>query len=161
MRLLVKYLRGYGRETVLSPLFKFLEAVFELLIPLVVAGVIDRGINAGDCGFVIRMVCLMILLGAAGFGLSVTGQYFAAKASAGFGTGIREAIFGKIEGMSYSDLDGIGIPTLINRLTADSNQAQSGLNILLRLVLRSPFIIVGSAVMTFTINVPVALIFGK
>ena len=159
MRLLVKYLRGYGRETVLSPLFKFLEAVFELLIPLVVAGVIDRGINAGDRGFVIRMVCLMILLGAAGFGLSVTGQYFAAKASAGFGTGIREAIFGKIEGMSYSDLDGIGIPTLINRLTADSNQAQSGLNILLRLVLRSPFIIVGSAVMTFTINVPVALIF--
>ena len=159
MRSLLKYLRGYKRETVLSPLFKFLEAVFELLIPLVVAGIIDRGINAGDRGYVIRMVCLMVLLGAVGFGFSVTGQYFAAKSSAGFGTGVREAVFRKIQGMSYSDLDGIGTPTLINRLTADSNQAQSGLNILLRLVLRSPFIVIGSAVMTFTINVPVALIF--
>ncbi len=159
MRSLLKYLRGYRRETVLSPLFKFLEAVFELLIPLVVAGIIDRGINAGDRGFVVRMVCLMIFLGAVGFGFSVTGQYFAAKSSAGFGTGVREAIFDKIQGMSYTDLDGIGIPTLINRLTADSNQAQSGLNILLRLVLRSPFIVIGSAVMTFTINVHIALIF--
>ncbi len=153
------YLRGYKKETVLSPLFKFFEAVLELFIPVIVARVIDRYIPAGDTRGIVLMICLMAALGAVGFGFSVLGQYFAARSSAGFGTKLREAIFDKVESMSYSDLDRTPAPTLINRLNSDASGAQSGLNIVLRLVLRSPFIVVGSAVMAFTIDLSSALIF--
>ena len=160
MKSLFKYLKEYKKETVLSPVFKLLEAAFELLIPLVVARIIDVGIYSNDKAYIFKMITLMILLGVIGFSASVTGQYYAAKASAGFGTKIRDALFKKIQGMSYSDLDRIGTSTLINRLTSDTNQVQSGLNFFLRLLLRSPFIVLGSMVMTFTIDFKSAMIFA-
>ncbi len=156
---LLKYLNGNRKQTVLSPVFKLLEAILELLIPLIVANVIDVAIPAKDTAYIVRMICLMAALGVVGFGFSVTGQYFAARSSAGFGTRLREAVFSKVQFLSYSDLDALTAPTLINRLNSDAAQAQSGLNIILRLVLRSPFIIVGSVVMAFTIDVRSALIF--
>ena len=136
------FLKGYRKETVLSPVFKLAEAVLELLIPLIVAKIIDYAIPAGDTGYIVKMILLMAALGAVGFVFAVLGQYFAAKSSAGFGTRMREAVFDKIESLSYSDLDRATAPTLINRLNSDAAQAQSGLNIVLRLVLRSPFIVV-------------------
>ena len=157
---LFRLTRGYRKETVLSPVFKLLEAILELLIPLIVAKIIDYAIPVGDTGYIVKMILLMAGLGVVGFGFAVTGQYFAAKSSAGFGTRLREAIFDKIESLSYSDLDRATAPTLINRLNSDAAQAQSGLNIVLRLVLRSPFIVVGAVVMAFTIDVRSALIFS-
>ena len=153
-------LRGYGKETVLSPVFKLSEAILELMIPLIVAKIIDYAIPAKDTGYIVKMICLMAALGAVGFIFAVLGQYFAAKSSAGFGTRMREAIFDKIEALSYSDLDRATAPALINRLNSDSAQAQSGLNIFLRLVLRSPFIVIGAVVMAFSIDVRSALIFS-
>ncbi len=158
--MLFRYLKGYGKETVLSPVFKLAEAVLELLIPLIVANIIDYAIPAKDTGYIIGMICLMAGLGAVGFIFAVLGQYFAARSSAGFGTRLREAIFDKIESLSYSDLDRATAPALINRLNSDAAQAQSGLNIVLRLVLRSPFIVIGAVVMAFTIDVRAALIFS-
>ncbi|MBQ6262230.1 MAG: ABC transporter ATP-binding protein [Clostridia bacterium] len=156
---LFRLTKGYRKETVLSPVFKLAEAILELLIPLIVANIIDRAIPAGDTGYIVKMICLMAALGAVGFVFAVLGQYFAAKSSAGFGTRMREAVFDKIQSLSYSDLDRATAPTLINRLNSDAAQAQSGLNIVLRLVLRSPFIVVGAVVMAFTIDVRAALIF--
>ena len=153
-------LRGYGKETVLSPVFKLSEAILELMIPLIVAKIIDYAIPAKDTGYIVKMICLIAALGAVGFIFAVLGQYFAAKSSAGFGTRMREAIFDKIEALSYSDLDRATAPALINRLNSDSAQAQSGLNIFLRLVLRSPFIVIGAVVMAFSIDVRSALIFS-
>ncbi len=159
MRKLLRYLRGYVRETILAPLFKMLEASFELIVPLVTAQIIDVGIRQQNAPFVWKMGGVMVALGAVGLACSLTAQYYAAKAAMGFSTALRRELFARINGLSYRELDEIGTPTLITRITSDVNQAQTGVNLVLRLFLRSPFIVVGALVMSFTIDVPVALIF--
>lgn len=154
------YFKGYGRECVLGPLFKLLEASFELIVPLVVAGIIDRGIAAGDSGYVVRMVLLMALLGLVGLLAAVTAQLFAAKAAISFSTRLRHALMAHIQTLSYTELDTLGASTLITRMTSDVNQVQSGVNMCLRLLLRSPFVVFGAMVMAFTIDARCALIFA-
>lgn len=160
MKKLFVYLKGYGRECVLGPLFKLLEASFELLIPLIVARIIDGGILAGDKGYIVRMVLVMALLGFVGLVSAVTAQYFAAKAAIGFSTRIRHALMAHIQSLSYAEIDTIGASTLITRMTSDVNQVQSGVNMCLRLLLRSPFVVFGAMVMAFTIDFYSALIFA-
>lgn len=160
MKKLFVYLKGYGRECVLGPLFKLLEASFELLIPLIVARIIDGGILAGDKGYIVRMVLVMALLGFVGLVSAVTAQYFAAKAAIGFSTRIRHALMAHIQSLSYAEIDTIGASTLITRMTSDVNQVQSGVNMCLRLLLRSPFVVFGAMVMAFTIDFDSALIFA-
>ena len=159
MKGLSAYLRGYWRETVLAPLFKLLEATLELFVPLVMAAIVDTGIASGDRNYILGMGGVLVLLGAVGLGFSITAQYFAAKAAVGFSTALRHALFGHIQSLSFSELDTVGTSTLITRMTSDMNQVQSGLNLFLRLFLRSPFIVVGAVVMAFTIDVPAALVF--
>ena len=156
---LVRFLKGYKKECIIGPLFKFLEACFELVVPLVMAGIIDIGIKHKDTGYICKMGALMVFLGLLGLICSLTAQYFAAKASMGFGTALRRALFRHVSNLSYSELDEIGTPSLITRLTGDINQAQSGVNLILRLFLRSPFIVVGAIVMAFFVDVKLALIF--
>ncbi len=159
MRRLLIYLKDYRKESVLGPLFKLLEASFELLVPLVMASVIDRGIANRDAGYVIRMCLVMVALGLVGLVCSVTAQYFAARAAVGFATGVRGALFSHIQKLSYTEIDTLGTSTMITRMTSDVNQAQSGVNMTLRLFLRSPFIVFGAMCMAFTINVRAAMIF--
>ena len=160
LKKLFVYFKGYGRECVLSPLFKLLEASFELIIPLIVASIIDRGIASGDGGHVARMVLCMAALGLVGLLAAVTAQYFAAKAAIGFSTRLRHALMAHIQTLSYTELDTLGTSTLITRMTSDVNQVQSGVNMCLRLLLRSPFVVFGAMVMAFTIDVRCALIFA-
>ncbi len=159
MRKLLRFLRGYVRETILAPLFKMLEASFELIVPLVTAQIIDVGIRRQDAVFVWKMGFVMVALGLVGLACSLTAQYFAAKAAMGFSTALRRELFAHINSLSYRELDEIGTPALITRITSDVNQAQTGVNLTLRLFLRSPFIVAGALLMSFTIDVPVALIF--
>ena len=159
MKKLLIYMKGYWREAVIAPLFKMLEASFELLVPLVMAKIIDVGIRTQDVGYIWRMCALMIFLGVLGLTCSLTAQYFAAKSSMGFGTALREALFAHINQFSYSELDVIGTPTLVTRMTSDINQAQAGVNLVLRLFLRSPFIVVGAVFMAMTISVRLTVIF--
>lgn len=159
MRKLLRYLKGYGKETVLAPLFKMLEAAFELIVPLVVAGIVDVGIQNRDTGYIWRMCGMMVLLGVIGLVCSLTAQYFSARAAMGFSTALRRDMFAHISTLSYRELDTLGTPTLVTRITSDINQAQTGVNLVLRLFLRSPFIVVGALVMAFSINVRVAVIF--
>ncbi len=159
MKKLCVYLNNYKKECVLAPLFKMLEASFELIIPLVVSAIIDVGIANGDGNYIGRMCLVMVALGLCGLVSSVTAQYFAAKAAAGFGTKVRHALFSHIQGFSFSEIDKMGTATLITRMTSDINQVQSGVNMVLRLFLRSPFIVLGAMVMAFTIDVKAALIF--
>lgn len=159
MRKLLVYLKDYRKESVLSPLFKLLEAIFELFVPLVMAAVIDRGILQKDMSYVLKMGLLLLGLGAVGLGVSVTAQYYAAKAAVGFGTKLRSALFAHIQRFSFTELDTLGTSTLINRMTADANQVQTGVNMTLRLLLRSPFIVFGAMVMAFTVDAKAALIF--
>jgi len=159
MKSLLKYLGKYKKESVLGPLFKLLEASFELLIPLVVASIVDTGIKNRDLNYVLKMGALMIALGLIGLACSLTAQYFAAKAAVGFATGLRHDLFRHIQSLSYTEMDKTGTSTLITRMTSDVNQVQSGVNLVLRLFLRSPFIVFGAMVMAFTINVRAALIF--
>ncbi len=159
MKALLIYLRNYKKETVLAPLFKLLEASFELLVPLVMAAVIDNGIANGDKPYVIRMCLIMVALGVIGLVCSITAQYFSAKAATGFATELRKALFSHIQNLSFSKMDTIGTSTLITRMTSDVNQVQSGVNLVLRLFLRSPFIVVGAMVMAFTVDVKGALVF--
>lgn len=159
MKKLLVYLKDYKKESILAPLFKLLEASFELLVPLVVAAVVDHGIAGADKGYVIRMCGVMIVLGITGLCFSVTAQYFAAKAAVGFSTGLRHALFGHIQSLSFSELDEAGTSTLITRMTSDVNQVQSGVNMVLRLFLRSPCIVFGAMIMAFTIDIKAALIF--
>lgn len=159
MKQLGIYLREYRKESILAPLFKLLEAFFDLLVPLVVAQIIDVGIAGNNKPYIISRVVILVLLALAGLLSSFTAQWFAAKASAGFGANLRQATFDHIESLSYTQLDKLGTSTLITRLTSDINQAQTGLNMGLRLLLRSPFIVFGSMVMAFTINVRAALVF--
>ena len=160
LKKLFVYFKGYGRECVLGPLFKLLEASFELIIPLIVASIIDRGIASGDGGHVARMVLCMAALGLVGLLAAVTAQYFAAKAAIGFSTRLRHALMAHIQTLSYTELDTLGTSTLITRMTSDVNQVQSGVNMCLRLLLRSPFVVFGAMVMAFTIDVRCALIFA-
>lgn len=160
MKKLLYYLRNYKKECILAPLFKMLEASFELIIPLVVSAIIDVGITNGDGGYIARMCLVMVALGLCGLVSSVTAQYFAAKAAAGFGTKVRHALFSHIQKFSFSEIDKMGTATLITRMTSDINQVQSGVNMVLRLFLRSPFIVLGAMVMAFTIDVKAAMIFA-
>lgn len=159
MKKLLVYLREYGRECVLAPLFKMLEASFELFIPLVVASIIDGGILSGDRTHIILMVLLMALLGFVGLASSVTAQFFAAKAAIGFSTRLRHVLMAHIQSLSYTELDTLGTSTLITRMTSDVNQVQTGVNLCLRLLLRSPFVVFGAMVMAFTIDFDCALVF--
>ena len=159
LRALLKYLRNYKKETVLAPLFKLLEASFELFVPLVMAAIIDHGIGKSDGAYVLKMGGVLIALGVIGLVCSITAQYFAAKAATGFSTELRHELFEHIQNLSYTRMDTIGTSTLITRMTSDINQVQSGVNLVLRLFLRSPFIVFGAMVMAFTVDVKAALVF--
>ena len=160
MKKLFIYLRDYRKESVLGPLFKLLEAGFELIVPLVVAAIIDKGIGNGDQEYIIKMCLVLVALGLVGLFCSVTAQYFAAKASVGFVKKLRHALYSHIQGFSYQTLDKVGISTLITRMTSDMNQVQTGLNLALRLLLRSPFVVFGAMIMAFTIDAQAALWFA-
>ena len=159
MKRLEKFLRPYRRESILAPLFKLLEVVFDLMVPVVVAKIIDVGVAKNDYGYIVEMFFVLLLMAAVGLLCSFTAQFFAAKASVGFATSVRQAMFDHIQGLSFTELDTLGTDTLITRLTDDVNQVQNGINMGLRLLLRSPFVVIGAMVMAFTINVRCALIF--
>jgi ABC-type multidrug transport system fused ATPase/permease subunit len=160
MKKLLVYLKDYKKESILGPLFKLLEAAFELLVPLVMAAIIDKGIGNMDKAYILKMCFVMILLGIIGLFFSITAQYFAAKAAVGFSTQLRHALFHHIQTLSFSEVDTIGTSTMITRMTSDVNQVQNGVNIVLRLFLRSPFIVLGAMIMAFTIDVKAALVFA-
>ena len=160
MKSLLKFLKGYYRETVLAPLFKLIEASFELMVPLVMAAIIDTGIANNDRPYIYKMCGVLLLLAAGGLAISVTAQYFAAKAATGFSRQLRHALFAHIQELSYSQIDQLGTDTLITRMTSDVNQAQTGVNLVLRLLLRSPFIVVGAMIMAFAVDVQAAVIFA-
>ncbi|MBD5486055.1 MAG: ABC transporter ATP-binding protein [Lachnospiraceae bacterium] len=159
MKKLLVYLNDYKKETVLAPLFKMLEATFELFVPLVMAAIIDQGIGGSDVPYVLRMGGLLISLGVIGLVCSITAQYYAAKAAVGFSTKLKHALFEHIQGLSFTEIDTLGTSTMITRMTSDVNQAQNGVNMVLRLFLRSPFIVFGAMIMAFTIDVKAAFIF--
>ena len=160
LKKILKYIRGYGKECVLGPLFKLLEASFELLIPLVVARIVDVGIAGRDQGYVVKMVLVMALLGVIGLVCAVTAQYFAAKAAVGFAARLRHAVMEHLLGLSYTEIDRVGTSTMITRMTSDVNQVQNGVNLTLRLLLRSPFVVFGAMVMAFTIDARAASVFA-
>ncbi len=159
MRKLMRYIRGYEKQAVLAPLFKMLEACFELFVPLVVAGIIDTGIKNADIVYIWQRCGLLVILAAVGLACSLTAQYFSATAALGFGTALRKDLFRHIDTLSYSELDGIGTPTLVTRMTSDINQVQNGVNLTLRLLLRSPFIVLGALVMAFSISPRLTVLF--
>lgn len=160
MKNLLIYLKDYIAHSVLAPLFKLLEASFELIVPLVIASIIDIGIANGDVRYVINRTVILVVLAFVGMAAAITAQYFAAKAATGFGMKLRHSLYEKIQSLSFSELDGIGTSTLITRMTNDVNQVQNGVNLVLRLFLRSPFIVIGAMVMAFTIDVKCAVIFA-
>ena len=160
MKDLWKYLAPYKKESILGPLFKLLEASFELFVPLVMAAIIDRGIATHDTGYILRMGLVLVALAVIGLTCALTAQYFAAKASVGFAASIKSALFAHIQTLSYTELDTLGADTLITRMTSDMNQVQNGMNLALRLLLRSPFVVFGAVIMAFSINVKAALIFA-
>ena len=159
MRKLLVYMKDYKKESFLAPLFKLLEATFELIVPLVIAQIIDVGIQTGDTGFIISRCLLLVGFGVVGMISAITAQYFAAKAAVGFATGLRHSLFQKINELSFSLLDRVGTSTLLTRITNDVNQVQNGVNLVLRLFMRSPFIVFGACVMAFTIDPGSALLF--
>ncbi len=159
MKKLLVYLKDYKKESVLGPLFKLLEATFELIVPLVMAAIIDTGVATGDKSYIMKMCMVLVLLAVIGLTCSVTAQYFAAKAAVGFATKLRHALFAHIESLSFTEMDTVGTATLITRMTSDVNQVQNGVNLVLRLFLRSPFIVFGAMVMAFTIDVKAAMVF--
>ena len=156
---LIRFLKGYRPQAIVAPLFKFTEALFELVIPLLVASIIDAGIGEGDTSHVIKYGIIMVTLGAAGLGFSLSCQYLAAVSSTGYGTNLRRAMFGHINSLSFAQLDCLGASSLLTRITADVNQTQTAVAMFIRLITRVPFIVIGSAVMAFTINVKLALVF--
>ena len=159
MKTLLAYLKGYKKESILAPLFKMLEASFELFVPLVMAAIIDVGLANKDKPYIVKMCFVLIALGIIGLVCSITAQYFAAKAATGVGTGIRHGLFEHIQKFTFTEMDQLGISTLITRMTSDINQIQSGVNLVLRLFLRSPFIVFGAMIMAFTVDVKAALVF--
>ena len=160
MRSLAVYLKNYKKESILAPFFKFLEVVFDLIVPVIIAQIIDVGIANHDNGYIIQRFFILILMAAFGLTCSITAQFFAAKASVGFATRLRQAVYDHVQRLSFTELDTLGTDTLITRLTDDINQIQNGLNMGLRLLLRSPFIVLGSMVMAFTIDFKCALVFA-
>ena len=160
MKRLGIYLKPYTLQSILGPLFKLFEALLELLVPLIVAEIIDTGIAGGDGGYVVRRCLLLAGLGLAGFACSATAQYFAARAAIGFTGGVRHALFQKVQSLSYAELDKLGTSTLMTRMTSDMNQVQTGLNLALRLLLRSPFVVFGAMIMAFTIDAKSAWVFA-
>ncbi len=159
MKRLLKFLSDYKKECVLAPLFKMLEASFELFVPLVVASIIDKGIGLGDKGYILKMCAVLLGLALVGLTSSLTAQYFSAKAAVGFATKVRHALFSHLQGLSYSEIDKIGTSTMITRMTSDINQTQTGVNMVLRLFLRSPFVVFGAMIMAFTIDTSIAMYF--
>ncbi len=159
MKSLLQYLKGYRKECVFAPLFKLLEATFELFVPLVMAAIIDKGIAGQDKPYIFKMCLILVALGLIGLVCSITAQFFAAKAAVGFSAKLRHALFAHIGSLSYSEIDTLGTSTLITRMTADVNQVQNGVNLTLRLLLRSPFVVLGAMVMAFTIDIKAAMIF--
>ena len=159
MKKLLVYLKDYKKESVLGPLFKLLEATFELIVPLVMAAIIDTGVATGDKSYIMKMCMVLVLLAVIGLTCSITAQYFAAKAAVGFATKLRHALFAHIESLSFTEMDTVGTATLITRMTSDVNQVQNGVNLVLRLFLRSPFIVFGAMVRAFTIFLKAALVF--
>ena len=159
LKRLAKYLKGYVKESILGPLFKLCEATLELIVPLIIAAVIDKGIATGDKPYIVKMCLLLALIGAVGLAFSITAQYFAAKASVGFATRVRGSLFSHLGTLSYSDIDNLGTSTMITRMTQDTAKVQSGLNLALRLLLRSPFVVFGAMIMAFTIDTTSALTF--
>lgn len=159
MHKLMRYIKGYEKQALLAPLFKMLEACFELFVPLVIASIIDTGIKNEDAAFIGTRCGLLVLLAAIGLASSLTAQWFSAKAALGFGTALRKDLFRHIGTLSYSELDGIGTPTLVTRMTSDINQVQNGVNLTLRLLLRSPFIVIGALIMAFSISPKLTLLF--
>ncbi len=160
MKLVWKYLKNYKKESVLAPLFKMLEASFELFVPLVVAEIIDIGIAEADRGYILKMGAVLVALALIGLICAVTAQYYSAKAATGFATKLRHALFAHLQGLSFTEVDSIGTSTMITRMTSDINQVQSGVNMTLRLFLRSPFIVFGAMIMAFTVDVKSALVFA-
>lgn len=160
MRKLLIYMKDYKKESFLAPLFKLLEASFDLIVPLIIAQIINVGIANRDKGYILLMCGLLVIQGIVGLVCAITAQYFAAKAAVGFSTKLRHALFNKIQTLSYSELDTVGTSTLITRMTSDVNQVQNGVNLVLRLFLRSPFIVFGAMIMAFTIDVRSALVFA-
>lgn len=158
MKKLLVYLRGYRKECVLAPLFKMLEATFELIVPLIVASIIDRGIPDNQ-GYIVRMCLCLVALGGIGLAAAVAAQYFSARAAIGFATGVRHGLMQHIQSLSYTELDQVGTSTLVTRMTSDVNQMQTGVNMTLRLLLRSPFVVFGAMIMAFTIDTRCAMIF--
>lgn len=159
MKKLLVFLKDYKKESICAPLFKMLEATFELFVPLVMAAMIDKGIAGGDRPYILKMGLILVALGLIGLLCSVTAQFFAAKAAVGFSAKMKKALFAHIQSLSYTEMDSLGTSTLITRLTSDANQVQNGINMVLRLFLRSPFIVFGAMIMAFTIDVKAALIF--
>ena len=159
MNRMLGYLKGYERESVLAPLFKMLEATFDLFVPLVMADIVNVGIAAHDLHYILVRCGLLLLLAFIGLTCSLTAQYFSAKAAVGYSTALRHALFAHIQSLSFSEMDTLGTSTLITRMTSDINQVQSGLNLFLRLFLRSPFVVLGAMVMAFTVNARAAMIF--
>ena len=159
MKKMLKFMRGYEKECILGPLFKLLEATFELFIPLVVAQIVDVAIADGNGGYAVKMCLLMIALGVIGLTCAITAQYFAARAAVGFSTRLRHAVMNHVLGFSYSQIDKLGTSAMITRMTSDINQVQNGVNLTLRLLLRSPFVVFGAMVMAFTIDTQAALVF--
>lgn len=153
-------MKGYSRECILGPLFKLLEASFELMIPLVVAQIVDTGIENGDTGYIVKMCLVMVALGIVGLISAVTAQFFAAKAAVGFAARLRAALMKKLLGLSYTQIDGLGASTMVTRMTSDVNQVQNGVNLTLRLLLRSPFVVFGAMIMAFSIDAQAALVFA-
>ncbi len=160
MKRLLCYLRDYRKEAICAPVFKILEASFELCVPLVVAAMIDNGIPNADRPYLWKMCLIMVLLGVVGLTSTLFAQFFAAKAATGFSAKLRHAMMAHIQKLSYTDLDRIGTSTLITRMTSDVNQVQNGVNLALRLLLRSPFIVFGAMIMAFTVDVKCALVFA-
>lgn len=160
LKKLLKYLKGYEKQCILGPLFKLLEATFELFIPLVVARIVDTGISSGDRGYIMKMCAVMIALGVVGLLMAVCAQYFSAVAAVGFSTRLRHAVLKHILGLSYEQIDQMGSSTMITRMTSDINQVQNGVNLTLRLLLRSPFVVFGAMIMAFTIDFESALVFA-
>lgn len=160
LKKILKYLRGFEKQCVLGPLFKLLEATFELFIPLVVASIVDKGIGSSDSGYILKMCLVMIALGIVGLVMAVSAQYFSAVAAVGFAARLRHAVLQHILGLSYSQIDQLGTSTMITRMTSDINQVQNGVNLTLRLLLRSPFVVFGAMIMAFTIDFQAALVFA-
>ena len=159
MKSLLRYLKGYEKQCILGPVFKLLEATFELFVPLVVAQIVDQGIRNGDTGYVVKMCLLMVALGIIGLCMAVCAQYFSAVAAVGFSTRLRHVLMDHILHLSYNQIDQLGTSTMVTRMTSDINQAQSGVNLTLRLLLRSPFVVFGATFMAFTIDFRAALVF--